>query len=161
VDLGRSAQRLTLRPNGAVARLGATLYGNGSRRSQLVAVEAERRLAERWDRQQAEIDTLERILSLHEDKLNSIYARHPELAPTPTELETSRAQEAAALGCGCGSQNNLGVGIPTPAMSTEAAQAPVSQCTILRLSARSAETANGLSRLRGAAGCHSNPDGRH
>jgi len=82
-------------PDGAVARFSATLYGRGFWRSQLGAVEAERRLAERWDRLQAEIDTrMERILSQNDDKLNSLYASHPELAPTPAELETSRAQEA-------------------------------------------------------------------
>jgi len=82
-------------PDGAVARFSATLYGRGFWRSQLGAVEAERRLAERWDRLQAEIDTrMERILCQHDDKLNSLYASHPELAPTPAELETSRAQEA-------------------------------------------------------------------
>jgi hypothetical protein len=82
-------------PDGALARFSATLYGRGFWRSQLGPVEAERRLAERWDRLQAEIDTrMERILSRSDDKLNSLYASHPELAPTPAELETSRAQEA-------------------------------------------------------------------
>ena len=80
----------------AVARLSATLYGRSFWRSQLVAVEAERRVAEGWDRLQAEIDTrMERILSPNEDKLISLCASHPELAPTPAELETSRAQQAA------------------------------------------------------------------
>ena len=83
-------------PDGAVARFSATLYGRGFWRSQLGAIEAERRLAERWDRLQAEIDTrMERILSQNDDKLNSLYASHPELAPTPAELEPSRAQEVA------------------------------------------------------------------
>lgn len=82
-------------PNTAVARFSAMLYGRGFWRSQLGAVEAERRLAERWDRLQAEIESrIERVLSQNEDKLNSLYASHPELAPTPAELETSRAQEA-------------------------------------------------------------------
>ena len=85
-------------PDGAVARFSATLYGRGFWRSQLGAIEAERRLAERWDRLQAEIDTrMERILSQNDDKLNSLYASHPELAPTPAELETSRAQEAGEV----------------------------------------------------------------
>ena len=82
-------------PNSAVARFSATLYGRGFWRSQLGAVEVERRLAERWDRLQAEIETRsERALSQNEDKLNSLYRSHPELAPTPAELETLRAQEA-------------------------------------------------------------------
>jgi hypothetical protein len=82
-------------PNSAVARFSATLYGRGFWRSQLGAVEAERRLAERWDRLQAEIETrIERILSQNEDELNSLYAGHPELAPTAAELGASRAQQA-------------------------------------------------------------------
>jgi hypothetical protein len=83
-------------PDGAVARLSATLYGRAFWRSRLVAVEAERRLAEGWDHLQAEIDTrIKRTLSWNEDGLKSLYARHPELAPTPAELATSRAQEAS------------------------------------------------------------------
>jgi hypothetical protein len=43
----------------------------------------------------SEIETRsERALSQNEDKLNSLYRSHPELAPTPAELETLRAQEA-------------------------------------------------------------------
>ena len=95
-------------PDGAVARFSAKLYGPLFWRSQLGAVEAERRLAEGWDRLQAEIETrMERILSQNADELNSLYASHPELAPTPAELETSRAQEAGEANEGLARRKQL------------------------------------------------------
>ena len=88
-------------PDGAVARFSAKLYGPLFWRSQLGPVEAERRLAEGWDRLQAEIETrMERILSQNADELNSLYASHP-------ELETSRAQEAGEANEGLARRKQL------------------------------------------------------